>query len=329
MADILSQDEVDMLLSAVSDGEIETAVETGAEDEMNPVVAATYDFRRPERVSKEQLRGLQGLFEAFAREFSIALPGYLRASTRVELVCIDQLTYDEFVLSVSRPTSLNIISMEPLQGNMIIEIGLGLAFPVIDRLLGGRGSHVDEIRPLTEIEQRIQSRMLKIMLDSIARAWSSIVRFEMKVVANESDPLIVQIVAGSEMVILVAFEAHVGEASGTINFCLPLLVLNPLLEKISAQSKYTVAAPTERRSKLSTERIRAAVGKAVVPVSMSLGETVLPVRNLVNLRKGDIIELSTSISSDIEIQVGSSPKFLAKPGKVGERTAVQICGYIE
>jgi flagellar motor switch protein FliM len=149
------------------------------------------------------------------------------------------------------------------------------------------------------------------------------------VLAHESDPLIVQIVAGSEMVILVAFEAHLGETTGTINLCMPLLVLNPLLEKISAQSKYTVAAPAERMSKANTVRVRSAVARAVVPVAVNLGETMLPVRDLVNLRTGDIIELSTTIGSDVQVLVGTESKFLAKPGKVGDKTAVQICGYHE
>ena len=328
MADILSQDEVDMLLSAVSEGEIDAAAGDEAEVDAGPGrITATYDFRRPERVSKEQLRGLQGLFESFARELSVALPGYLRTSTRVELICIDQLTYDEFVLSVSRPTSLNIVDMNPLPGNCIVEIALGLAFPVIDRLLGGKGTVIEETRPLTEIEQKILSRMLKLILDSMTRAWTNIVKFNMKMLAHESDPLIVQIVSGSEMVILVAFEAHIGETTGTINLCIPLLALNPLLEKISAQSKYTVAAPTERISSYVVERVHNAVSKAVVPLAIDLGMAMLPVRELVNLQIGDIIELNTSVSGHVDVLVGDVPKFMAHPGKVGERTAVQISGY--
>ncbi len=329
MADILSQDEVDMLLSAVSEGEIDAAAGAEADAEAVPSpVAATYDFRRPERVSKEQLRGLQGLFEAFARELSVALPGYLRTSTRVELVCIDQLTYDEFVLSVSRPTSLNIVDMNPLPGNSIVEVSLALAFPVIDRLLGGKGAAVEEMRPLTEIEQKILGRLLKLILDSMSRAWSNIVKFNMKAIAHESDPLIVQIVTGSEMVILVAFEAQVGDTTGTINFCIPLIVLNPLLEKISAQSKYTVAAPVKRVSSDTVERIHSVVGKAVVPVAIDLGGATLPVRELVNLQVGDIIELDTPVNGMVNVLVGGKPKFLANPGKVGERTAVQVRGYV-
>jgi len=328
MADILSQDEVDMLLSAVSEGEIEATEEASPEGRPTAGrVTATYDFRRPERVSKEQLRGLQGLFEAFARELSIALPGYLRTSTRVELVCIDQLTYDEFVLSVSRPTSLNIISMSPLPGNAIVEIGLELAFPVIDRLLGGKGAPMEDTRSLTEIEQKILARMLRIIMDSMTRGWSNVVKFEMEAIAHESDPLIVQIVAGSEMVILVAFEAHVGETTGTINFCIPLLVLNPLLEKVTAQSKYTVAAPVERISPRTVERIHSVVGKGLVPVAVDLGTAMLPVAELINLRVGDIIELDTSVTGNVNVLVQREPKFVAKPGKVGDRAAVQINGY--
>jgi len=329
MADILSQDEVDMLLSAVSEGEIDATAAAEAEAEVAPArITATYDFRRPERVSKEQLRGLQGLYESFARELSVALPGYLRTSTRVELVCIDQLTYDEFVLSVSRPTSLNIVDMSPLPGNCIIEIALGLAFPVIDRLLGGKGAVIEDMRPLTEIEQKIIARILQLILDSMTRAWSNIVKFTMKILAHESDPLIVQIVAGSEMVILVAFEVHVGETTGTINLCIPLLALNPVLEKISAQSKYTVAAPIERVSSHVIERMHSVVSKAVVPLAINLGTAMLPVRELVNLQVGDIIELDTSVSGQVNVLVGDAPKFLAHPGKVNERTAIQISGYV-
>jgi len=329
MADILSQDEVDMLLNAVNEGEIDSAPEVDADGEpVTSKITATYDFRRPERVSKEQLRGLQGLFEAFARELSIALPGYLRTSTRVELVCIDQLTYDEFVLSVGRPTSLNIIDMSPLPGNSLIEIGLGLAFPVIDRLLGGKGAEVEELRPLTDIEQTILARMLKLILDSMTRAWSNIVKFNMKMIAQESDPLIVQIVAGSEMVILVAFEAHVGDTTGTINFCMPLLVLNPVFEKVGAQSKYTVAAPVDQISPQMVHRLHDVVGKALVPLSIDLGTARLPLRELVNLQEGDIIELDTPVGGSVNVVVGNTPKFLANPGKVGDRTAVQVSGFV-
>jgi len=329
MADILSQDEVDMLLNAVNEGEIDSAPEVDADGEpVTSKITATYDFRRPERVSKEQLRGLQGLFEAFARELSIALPGYLRTSTRVELVCIDQLTYDEFVLSVGRPTSLNIIDMSPLPGNSLIEIGLGLAFPVIDRLLGGKGAEVEELRPLTDIEQTILARMLKLILDSMTRAWSNIVKFNMKMIAQESDPLIVQIVAGSEMVILVAFEAHVGDTTGTINFCMPLLVLNPVFEKVGAQSKYTVAAPVDQISPQMVNRLHDVVGKALVPLSIDLGTARLPLRELVNLQEGDIIELDTPVGGSVNVVVGNTPKFLANPGKVGDRTAVQVSGFV-
>ncbi|MBN2311375.1 MAG: flagellar motor switch protein FliM, partial [Candidatus Hydrogenedentes bacterium] len=219
MADILSQDEVDMLLDAVSKGEVE--VEEKAYDRVDSRDMMHYDFRRPERVSKEQLKGLQSLFEMFARELSIALPPFLRTVVRVDLVSIDQLTYDEFILSISRPTSMSIINMAPLEGNAVIELNPAVVFPIVDRILGGTGAPLSSPRELTEIENRIITRIVLMILDSLRRSWDQLVEFKLSVVAQESDPLIVQIVAGSEMVILVAYEIHIGGTVGSMNMCMP------------------------------------------------------------------------------------------------------------
>ena len=148
MADILSQEEVDALLTAVSEGEI--AVERPEAPTKRHTIAR-YDFKRPERVSKEQFRGFQTLSELFARDLSTALGGSLRAIARVSVVSVDQITYDEYVLSISSPTSYNIIQLPPLEGNLILEFNPSLIFPIIDRLLGGRGVPISKLRELTEI----------------------------------------------------------------------------------------------------------------------------------------------------------------------------------
>ncbi len=201
MADILSRDEVDMLLSAVSDGDI--GEETPEPEKFEQTVLTTYDFRRPERVSKEELKGLQSLFEAFARELGIAMPPFLRTVVRVDLTSIDQLTYDEFILSVSRPTSMSILDMSPLDGKAVLEMSPAMVFPIVDRAMGGKGMSLAAPRELTEIEDRIIYRIVLMILDSWKRAWEQLIEFSMGVVNQESDPLVVQIVAGSEMVILV------------------------------------------------------------------------------------------------------------------------------
>lgn len=326
MADILSQDEVDLLLNAVSKGEVDTpAPEPRAPGERHDVMH--YDFRRPERVSKEQLKGLQSLFEAFARELSIMLPPFLRQIVRADLVSIDQLTYDEFILSVARPTSLSIINMAPLEGNAVIELSPSIVFPIVDHILGGKGVSMAKPRELTEIENRIVHRVMLMILDSLRRSWEQLIEFKLTVVHQESDPLIVQIVAGSEMVILVAYEIHIGESVGAMNMCIPLMVLNPVLDQISQQTRFMRKMPQEvmERTRAQIERV---VRKAQVPVDAILGRATLPLSELAKLQVGDVIQLDSDIRTPFCVEVGGIPRYRAVCGKRGEQSAIQLVEII-
>lgn len=326
MADILSQDEVDLLLSAVAEGDV-----VGEEDEMGVADEGphltTYDFRRPERVSKEQLKGLQSLFEAFAREASIVLPPFLRTVVRLDLVSIDQLTYDEFILSIARPTALSVINMSPLEGSGIIELSPTLVFPIVDRLLGGKGQALSEPRELTEIENRIVYRIMLMLLDSLKRSWEQLIDFRLSVKNQESDPLIVQIVAGSEMVILVGYELHVGETAGAMNVCIPLLVLNPILDKISQQAHYMRRMTPEvaKRTKSVISRI---VRSANVNMNAILGQANLTMNDVANLQVGDIVQLNSGMNDPIAVDVEGIKSFLAHPGRRGEHSAIQLSQVI-
>ena len=327
MADILSQDEVDLLLSAVTDGEVhidEEADRGSAEDEPNMV---TYDFRRPERVSKEQLKGLQSLFEAFSREVSIVFPPFLRTVVRVDLTSIDQLTYDEFILSVARPTALSIINMAPLEGNAVLELSPTMVFPILDRVLGGKGVSLSEPRELTEIESRIIQRIAMMILDSLKRSWEQLIQFRLSIVTQESDPLIVQIVAGSEMVILVGYEVHIGDNVGTMNMCIPLLVLNPVLDQISRQTHFMRRMSPELAAK-ARKVINGIVSQTLVEVDSILGHTPLRLDQVTRLQVGDVIQLNSSPQEPITITVGELPFFHAQPGRKGEQSAVQITDLI-
>jgi flagellar motor switch protein FliM len=321
MADILSQDEVDLLLSAVSKGEVE--VPDDAEERAETRDMMHYDFRRPERVSKEQLKGLQSLFEAFARELSIALPPFLRTVVRVDLVSIDQLTYDEFILSVSRPTSMSVINMAPLEGNAVIDLSPTIVFPVVDRILGGKGSGLSKPRELTEIENRIVHRIMLMILESLKRSWEQLIEFKLSVVHQESDPLIVQIVAGSEMVILVAYEIHIVETVGSMNMCIPLMVLNPILDQISQQTKFIRRMSRVMADKTRTQILRA-IRRAEVTVDPILGRAQLPLEDIINLQVGDIVQLDSDVKLPINVEVGGIPRFKAHCGKRGELSAIQL-----
>jgi flagellar motor switch protein FliM len=322
LADILSQNEVEMLLSAVSEGNLEEAAQE--EDEVpGGREFMPYDFRRPDRVSKEQLKGLQSLFEAFSRELSILLPPFLRSVVRVDLVSIDQLTYDEFILSVSRPTSLAVVNMAPLEGNAVIELSSTITFSIVDRVMGGKGQNLSSQRELTEIESRIVHRIILMVLDCLKRSWAQLIEFKLSVVNQESDPLIVQIVAGSEMTILVSYEIHMGETVGSMNLCIPLMVLTPVLDQISQQTRYARKMGEELAAQ-TRELIYKTVRNAELPFDAVLGRAQLPLSEVLNLEVGDIVQLDSDVKNPIEIRIGELARFDASPGRQGEQSAVQL-----
>ncbi len=326
MADILSQEEVDMLLSAVTEGDLGSDLPVAAATVDEPVLS-TYDFRRPERVSKEQLKGLQSLFEAFARELGILLPPFLRTVVRVDLTSIGQLTYDEFILSVARPTSMSIIDMTPLEGRSVLELNPAMVFPIVDRVLGGKGSALSAPRELTEIEDRIVYRIVLMVLDSWKRAWEHLVEFQMGVVNQESDPLIVQIVAGSEMVILVGYEVYIGETVGSMNICVPLMVLNPVLDQISSRV-YFQRHVSEEAMRNTRTQITQTVGRVGVTVEPILGQTKLQLSDVARLQVGDVVPLDTNHEDPVPVLVGGITRFLAKPGRRGEQSSVQVMSIV-
>lgn len=326
MADILSQEEVDMLLSAVADGDTDGDLADTAATLDEPVLS-TYDFRRPERVSKEQLKGLQSLFEAFARELGILLPPFLRTVVRVDLTSIDQLTYDEFILSVARPTSMSIIDMTPLEGRSIIELNPAMVFPIVDRVLGGKGASLSTPRELTQIEDRIVYRIVLMVLDSWKRAWEHLVEFQMGVSNQESDPLIVQIMAGSEMVIRVGYEVYIGETVGSMNICVPLMVLNPILDQISSQVHFQRHV-SEEAMRNTRAQITQTVGRAGVTVEPILGQAKLRLSDVARLQVGDVVPLDTNHEDPVPVLVGGIIRFLAKPGRRGEQSSVQVMSIV-
>ncbi len=327
MADILSQEEVDLLLNAVADGDLEVESPEGERPVAEARDTTVYDFRRPERVSKEQLKGLQSLFENFARELSIMLPPFLRTVVRVDLVSIDQLTYDEFILSVSRPTALSVVNMSPLDGNCVIELSPPLVFPIVDRILGGKGKPLSEPRELTEIENRIVHRIVLMILDSLKRSWEQLIEFSLSVETQESDPLLVQIVAGSEMTILVGYELHIGEAVGSMNMCIPLVVLNPVFDQITQQTRF-IRRVNPQLAAQTRAHITRAVKKALTPLSAVLGHARMNLDDVMKLRVGDIVQLDSSIEEPIDVEVGGIVRFKAHPGRRSEQSAVQISGVV-
>ncbi len=334
MADILSQDEVDALLNAVTEGEL-PAEEVGVDPGTGAAVVAAsthvsrYDFRRPDRVSKEQFRGLQTMADFFARDLSTSLSVYLRLNTRVFVTSIDQLTYDEFILSIANPTCFNVLDCRPLEGNAVLELSPQLVFPIIERLLGGKGTPLDHARELSEIEKRLILKIINIVLTTLTKTWSHLADFQFSVVAQESDPQIVQIVTGSEIVILIGFEIHVGDISGSMNICMPVVVLEPVMEHIG--SEFTFSGSRVHQTSDARQRIETVLSSVDVSVTAYLGGSKISVRELLALRRGDTLRLDNHVRDQerVIISVGGKPKYYARIGRLGGKEALQIVAPVE
>ena len=196
-----------------------------------------YDFKRPERVGKEQMRALQSLHEGFGRNFGAALSALLRSIVEVKLTSVDQLTYSEFVFSLENPTCFNLLTAKPLEGNLILDINPSILYPIINRLLGG-GKETGTVarRALTEIELRLVRRITGLFLHDLKRAWANILPLEFEVERVESNPQLVQIVPPNEVVVLISFELTLGDVRGMMNLCIPFNAIERIGNKLTSNN---------------------------------------------------------------------------------------------
>ena len=319
-ADVLSQSEIDELLAALSTGTV-SAEEIAIEESKKKI--KTYNFRRPDKFSKDQIRTLYMLHENFARLLNTYLSAHLRTMVHVNVVSVDQLTYEEFIRSMSSPTVISVFQMRPLQGSALMEINHEIAFAIIDRLAGGSGSSLNKNRALTDIEQTIISRITNKALDSFKEAWKQVIDITPKLDTIETNPQFTQIVPPNDMVVIIAFQAKIMNTEGTITFAIPYLVLEPIMSKLT--TTFWVSAATGRQERIrQDELIQKRIEKTKIPLSVNLGCTNITVRELLGLVPGDVLVLDRKHSSDLDIIVGKREKFKCKPGLVNNKLAVQI-----
>ena len=330
--DVLSQQEVQSLLSAMGTAD-PTAAQAQKEAAPPPSTAALssktrekvtlYDFKRPERVGKEQMRALQTLHEGFGRNFGAAMSALLRTIVEVKLTSVDQLTYGEFVFSLENPTCFNLLKAEPLEGNLILDINPSILYPIIDRLLGGgREGGAITRRPLTEIELRLVSRITGLFLEELRRAWENVLDLHFEVVRVESNPQLVQIVPPNEVVVLVSFELSLREFRGMVNLCIPYNSIERIGGKLSANN--WAAYGRRQATPESIEHISRTVRSSLVQMHVRLAKTHISTEELFGLRVGDIISTEKDIHSPLVVSVEGIPKFRAFPGALKGHKAVRI-----
>jgi len=325
MADVLSQSEVESLLAALDPGgEPGSLSATGERGDTGNTQINVYDFKRPERVSKEQMRAFQVLHEGFSREFGAALSSMLRNIVEVKLISVDQLTYSEFVFSLENPTCFNLLESAGLEGHVILDLSPSLIFPIIDRLLGGGRNlrHNAPARPLTEIELRLATRITKLAMKTLTNAWSSIVDLGLRVSQIESNPQLVQIVPPNEVIVLVSFEVTMGDIRGIMNLCVPYNVIEPLSSKLSSDtwSTYTKQDDDPEHQRL----LQASVKSAEVEILVNLASTSLTTGEVSNLAVGDVIMTEKEVVSEIDVFIEDRLVFRGHPGTHRGQRAVRI-----
>jgi len=326
--DVLSQAEVESLLSAMESGIAPEALPSAAELPKPREKVTVYDFKRPERVGKEQMRALQTMHEGFGRNFGAALSALLRNIVEVKLTSVDQLTYSEFVLSLENPTCFNLINAEPLEGQLVLDINPSILFPIIDRLLGGSTmSAPPNRRPLTEIELRLVSRITDLFLAEMQHAWENVLDLQLTVDRVESNPQLVQIIPANEVVVLISFELTIGETRGMINLCIPFNSIERISNKLTSNSwvSYSKRPATED----SMQQIGDAIGTAPIELVVELAKTKITTADMLGLRVGDVITSEKDVGEPLVVYVEGVPKFHAAPGKSKGRKAIQIVARCE
>ncbi len=327
MSDILSQDEIDALLNALDVSELQIE-ETTASDTRR---VKEYDFKRPDKFSKDQIRTLFMVMESFARSWSTLLAGKLRSLVYLEIVSIDQLPYEEFIRSTFTPSVIAIFSMSPLKGSAIMDISPPVAFSLIERLVGGTGGVQTKVRELTEIEEALIENVVTDALRILKNAMGEIVQSNPRLEDIEYNPQYLQIVPPSEIILFVSFEMRIEDNRGMVGLCLPYILLETILPDLSTERFFRRAQEEEEEALSRNEAIMHNLGMTNLELKVNVGSVDLTVEEVLNLDAGDIITLPTRLNDLLKVYFGDDPKprFLARPGLVGRFKGIEIMDIFE
>lgn len=287
-----------------------------------------YNFRRPDKFSKDHLRALQTIHDSFARQLGMILTAYLRMNVEIDVVSVDQLTYDEFVRSMPSPITVTIIEMEPLTGQSLLGFSHEISSSMIDRMLGGPGFAEQKARELTDIEQSLMKRVIDRTVESLEEAWHSFVSVIINVIGVEDSYNLIQVASPGEIVALVTFEITLANRdSGLMNLCIPYPVLETVLSQLSAQ--HIFHRQNEGISVEEKEKILEKLRYARIPVEVFLSGTKLSVQELLDLSVGDVIKLDRGATENLLININHRPKFYGRPGRVKDKIGIFVTDSID
>jgi flagellar motor switch protein FliM len=322
MGDVLSQDEIDNLLSALNNGELNP----DEIDETPEKVVKDYDFARPSKFSKDHLRTLEIIFENYGRLLSTNLPAYLRKSVQVEVMNAEANTYSEFSNALSNPVLLGVIDFAPLEGNILMELASNLGFAIVDRMLGGGGSPLEKSRDFTEIELIILERVMEVCTGLLVDPWQSVATIEPRLERIETNSQFAQFISPSEMTAIVTMSIKVGSIEGLMNICIPYSCVEKVIDKLN--TKYWYSTMKEKDGEDYQEAIETIINRAKIPIRALLGKSMISVNDFMNIQIGDIVKLDSKVDDELDVYVGNIMKFKALPGAISDSYAVRVTSVI-
>ena len=322
MADVLSQNEIDSLLTGLNVGAVEPEVVSGAIRSRGQVM--NYDFRRPNRISKNQVRTIQNVHEAFGESFGYYLVSKLQTMASINVTSVDQLFYSEYILSVSNPSCLYVFDIEGTDGNGIMELSPQLALSLVERLLGGNADQQRKPRTITEIEKAVLRNIIEHALSDLSNAWKSIHDLNFKYNRLESEADFVQVAPSSEIVVVVSFDVNIGMNSYLMNLCFPTFALEDVIARLNRQSVTSNTAFNPERERENIRVMRQQLSSQFLNVASELGKATITVRDLLNLKQGDVIKLDTKVNQEIQVFIDNKRKLAGRPGTVDGKKGIRV-----
>jgi flagellar motor switch protein FliM len=332
--DNLSQNEIDNLLSSLAsgldepDGEINYSqpLLEGFDEERRGY--KLYNFRRPDKFSKDHLKALHDIHKEFSRQLSLLLSAYLRMGLDVEVVSVDQLTYEEFVRSLPNPITVCIMEINPLPGQIMLAISHEIAFCIVDRMLGGTGVGETKPRELTDIEESLIKKVFEKMLKTLEVVWKEIFPIRGAVIGLDNSSVLPQLASPGEITALITLEVQIAaRQSGLLSLCFPYPVLETVLDQLSTQQMFHskgMASSLEDKHNILLK-----LNNSIVKINVMLGRTDITVADFIDLKIGDVLRLDNFVTDNILVKVNDVPKFFAKPGTKKNKLAVTITEPIQ
>lgn len=322
MSEVLSQNEIDNLLEALSTGELDVEQ---IQDE-NEKSIKEYDFKRPAKFSKEHLRTLEIIYEHYGRLLSTHLPVYLRKNVQISVENSESVTFSEFINALANPSVLGLINFRPLSGTVIVELSTNLAYVMIDRMLGGLGIPLEKNRNFSEIEIGILEKVLVTCMDLMREPWKNVIDINPVLDRLETNPQFAQVIAPNDMIAIVTLNMKIGDAEGFMNICIPYLTVESIMDRLN--TKYWFSTIQNNNDENYEENIETLLKRVDVPVKALLGKSEITVSDFSSLQVGDIIRLDSHVDSELPVYVGNIKKFTALPGASREFYAVRVTSVI-